>query len=91
VFAEESGPAHLIAVIRKRTRRDGDVVEFRHSWSGRRKRRKLASVALADPHRDVGGFQGLVHDTGQVILGGTNVRVCLVMTLVPGMRCWPRW
>jgi hypothetical protein len=46
---------------------------------------------LADPHRDVRGFQGLVHDTGQVILGGTNVRVCLVMTLVPGMRCWPRW
>ena len=28
---------------------------------------KPASVALADPHRDVGGFQGLVHDTGQVI------------------------
>ena len=27
----------------------------------------LASVALADPHRDMGGFQGLLHDTGQVI------------------------
>jgi hypothetical protein len=26
----------------------------------------------------------------QVILGCNNVRVCLVMTLVPGMRCWPR-
>src|SRR5579864_976736 len=24
------------------------------------------SAALADPHRYVGGFQGLVHDTGQV-------------------------
>ena len=23
-----------------------------------------SSVALADPHRYVGGFQGLVHDTG---------------------------
>jgi hypothetical protein len=27
----------------------------------------LASVALADPHRDMGRFQGLVHDTGQGI------------------------
>jgi len=26
-----------------------------------------ASAALADPHRDVGGFQGLVHGTRQVI------------------------
>jgi hypothetical protein len=26
-----------------------------------------ALVALADPYRDVGGFQGMVHDTGQVI------------------------
>ncbi|HEV2259214.1 MAG TPA: hypothetical protein VGS06_39360 [Streptosporangiaceae bacterium] len=26
-----------------------------------------ASVALADPHRDMGGFQGLLHDAGQVI------------------------
>jgi hypothetical protein len=25
------------------------------------------NVALADPHRHVGGFQGLVHDTGQSI------------------------
>ena len=24
-------------------------------------------VALADPQRDMGGFQGLVHDAGQVI------------------------
>ena len=30
-------------------------------------RRKPASVALTDPHRYVGGFQGLLHDTGQVI------------------------
>jgi len=27
-----------------------------------------ASVALAGPHRYMGGFQGLVHDAGQVIL-----------------------
>ncbi len=27
----------------------------------------------------------------RVILGGSNVRVCLVMTLVPAMSCWPRW
>src|SRR5271165_3449682 len=33
----------------------------------RRSRLQPASVALADPHRYVGGFQGLVHDTGQVI------------------------
>ena len=31
------------------------------------------SVALADPHRDVGGFQGLVHDIGQVILDRIQV------------------
>jgi hypothetical protein len=30
-------------------------------------RGKPDSVALPDPHRDVGGFQRLVHDTGQVI------------------------
>ena len=32
-----------------------------------------ASVALADPHRDVGGFQGLVHGTGQVIADRVQV------------------
>jgi hypothetical protein len=30
-------------------------------------------VALADPHRHVGGFQGLVHDTGQVIADRVHV------------------
>ena len=28
---------------------------------------RIPLVAVADPHRDVGGFQGPVHDTGQVI------------------------
>ena len=26
-----------------------------------------------------------------MIPGGSSVRVCLVMMLVPGMRCWLRW
>src|ERR1700726_2755695 len=32
-----------------------------------------SSVALADPHRQVGGFQGLVDDPGQVIADGVQV------------------
>ena len=47
-----------------------------------------AAVRMAH-HR--AGLPDKVRLQWRVILGGSNVRVCLVMTLVPGMWCWPRW
>jgi hypothetical protein len=46
------------------------------------KPKEAASIALAGPHRDVGGFQGLVHDTGQVI----SDRVQVHRIFQPGRR-----
>jgi hypothetical protein len=46
---------------------DGPGSGMPHRPGLERRRQKPASVAPADPHRDMGGFQSPLHDTGQVI------------------------
>jgi hypothetical protein len=47
-----------------------------------------ASIAVADPHRFVRGFQGLVHDTGQIIADRVQGdRLCPGPRLVARAAC----
>ena len=50
-----------------RVGRIGDAMPSRAATVGGRAGLKPPSPAFAHPHRDVGGLQRLVHDTGQVI------------------------